>query len=118
MEWVVRNYRWLLIAAPVVIVIALVATFTRRSELPIRTEKAAREMIMNTISTNGKMEPQDNFEAHALAPTRVKKILVKEGDKVKAGQMIVQLDDVDARAQAAKAQAQLRAAQAQLAAVR
>jgi HlyD family secretion protein len=41
-------------------------------------------------------------------------VLVKEGDAVKAGQLLVVLDDTDARAQAARAQAQLTGAQADL----
>jgi len=44
----------------------------------------------------------------------VKKILVREGDHVKQGQLLLELDDADARAQAAKALAQLRAAEADL----
>jgi HlyD family secretion protein len=48
----------------------------------------------------------------------VRRVLVHEGDHVKSGDLLVQLDDADARAQAAKAQAQLRAAEADLHAVR
>jgi HlyD family secretion protein len=43
---------------------------------------------------------------------------VTEGDHVKAGQLLVQLDDADARAQAARALAQLRSAEAALQAVK
>jgi HlyD family secretion protein len=43
--------------------------------------------------------------------------LVHEGDAVKKGQLLIQLDDADARAQAAKALAQLRSAQADMQAV-
>jgi HlyD family secretion protein len=43
---------------------------------------------------------------------------VKEGDKVKAGQLLVELDESTARAEAARALAQVRAAQADLASVR
>src|SRR5262245_60286894 len=83
----------------------------------VRAEDVLRQAIANVISTNGKIEPVNNFEAHAPAPATVKRVLVKEGDHVKAGQMLVELDDVDARAQAAKALAQLRAAEADLQAV-
>jgi len=76
-----------------------------------------RESIASMISTNGKVEPVQNFEAHAPAAVGVKHVLVREGDQVKAGQLLLQLDDADARAQAAKALAQLRAAEADLHAV-
>ena len=90
----------------------------RNTVVAVRAENVSRQNIASVISTNGKIEPVKNFEAHAPAPATVKRILVKEGDAVKPGQLILQLDDVDARARAAKAFAQLRAAQADLQAVR
>jgi HlyD family secretion protein len=80
-------------------------------------EQARRESIVNTISTNGKIEPVQNFEAHAPMATTVKQVLVREGDTVKKGQLLLRLDDADARSQAAHARAQLRAAEANLHAV-
>ena len=90
----------------------------RNTVVPVRAEQVTRQDIASVISTNGKVEPLNNFEAHAPAPATVQKVLVKEGDKVKAGQLLLQLDDADARAQAAKALAQLRAAEADLDAVK
>jgi HlyD family secretion protein len=86
----------------------------------VRAEKVIRQDIANLISTNGKIEPLDNanFEAHASAPASVKRVLVREGDHVKAGQLLIQLDDVEARSQAARALAQLRAAESDLNAVK
>lgn len=103
----------------VVIAAAAVLLFTgwmrlRSNVVPVRTEEVAREDIASVISTNGKVEPVTNFAPHAPAPATVKRILVHEGDRVKAGQLLLQLDDVDARAQAAKALAQVRAAEADM----
>jgi HlyD family secretion protein len=86
----------------------------RNTVLPVRTEEVTRQDIASVISTNGKVEPIRNFAAYAPAPATVKRILVHEGDHVKQGQLLLELDDVDARAQAAKALAQLRAAEADL----
>lgn len=107
----------------IVIAAAALLLFTgwmrlRNTVVPVRAERVTREEIASVISTNGKVEPVRNFEAHAPAPATVKKILVSEGDHVKPGQLLLQLDDVDARAQAAKALAQLRAAEADLHAAR
>jgi HlyD family secretion protein len=88
------------------------------STVTVRTETVARQDISSVISTNGKIEPVNNFQAAAPAPAIVKRILVAEGDHVKPGQLLLQLDDVDARAQAAKALFQLRAAEADLQAVK
>lgn len=89
----------------------------RNTVVTVRAENVARQNIASVISTNGKIEPVNNFEAHAPAPATVKRILVSEGDAVKPGQLLLQLDDAEARAQAAKALAQLRAAEADLQAV-
>jgi HlyD family secretion protein len=77
-----------------------------------------RGLIRSIVSTNGKVEPVQNFEAHAPIATTVKRLLVKEGDHVRKGQLLLELDDSDIRSQAARAQAQIRTAQANLAATK
>ena len=62
---------------------ALVPLFTRRSPTPVRATTAERGPIRSLISTNGKVEPIQNFEAHAPVATTVKHLLVKEGDRVR-----------------------------------
>ena len=90
---------WLIIGGVVLAVIVLAAFASRsRETIPVRAEHARRESITNTISTNGKVEAADNFEAHASAPAIVKRVYVHEGEQVKAGQLLVQLDDAEARA--------------------
>lgn len=106
----------------VVLVVAAVLLFTginrRRAGTAVRAEKVVRQEIASVISTNGKIEPVSSFEAHAPAPATVNKVLVAEGDRVKTGQLLVQLDDAEARAQAARAMAQLRSAEAALHAIK
>jgi len=96
----------------VAVVLALIPVFTRPGPLKVRTATVERGPIRSLISTNGKVEPIQNFEAHSPVPTTIKKLLVKEGDHVRKGQLLVQLDDADLRSQAARAQAQMKAAQA------
>jgi len=83
-----------------VLVAAAVLIFTginrRRVVTPVRAEKVVRQEIASVISTNGKIEPVNSFEAHAPAPATVDKVLVAEGDHVKAGQLLVKLDDAEA----------------------
>src|SRR5262249_24935179 len=108
--------------AVAILVVLGVVIFTginqRRTGVTVRAEKVARQEIASVISTNGKIEPVDSFEAHAPAPAIVKDVRVVEGDRVKAGQLLVQLDDAAARAQAAGARARLRWAEAALQAVK
>jgi HlyD family secretion protein len=112
------RYRWFIWAVGIVVAVALLASFMSRDDpVPVRAAILARSTIRSVISTNGKIEPLENFEAHAPIGTTVRRLLVKEGDRVKKGQLLVQLDDAEARSQAARALAQVSAAQAGLSAI-
>jgi len=112
----IHRRRLMLILAGTAVAVILLAAFASLSgnAVPVRADRVLRESIVNTIATNGKVRPVDNFEAHAPAATTVRRVLVHEGDQVKAGQLLLQLDDADARTEAAKALARLKAAQADL----
>jgi HlyD family secretion protein len=103
------RWAWLLLGVGVIVLIVFVS---RRGPVPVRATTVERGPIRSLVSTNGKIEPVQNFEAHAPIATTVKRLLVKEGDHVRKGQLLLQLDDADIRSQAAKAQALIRAAQA------
>ncbi|MBZ5571838.1 MAG: efflux RND transporter periplasmic adaptor subunit [Acidobacteriia bacterium] len=112
-----RN-RWLLWTLAIIVAVVLLASFMSRGDaVPIRAAVAQHTTIRSVVSTNGKIEPINNFEAHAPVGTIVTKLLVKEGDHVKKGQLLVQMNDADARSAAARAIAQVRAAQAEVSAV-
>jgi HlyD family secretion protein len=113
-----RHRFWLIAAAISVAVILLAAFNSMKGDIvPVRGAHVMHGSIRSVISTNGKIEPLNNFEAHAPVPTTVKRVLAKEGDHVKRGQLLLQLDDAEARTSAARALAQLKAAQADIHAV-
>ncbi len=97
------------------VAVALVFYFVHmatRTTLPIRAAVVERSSLKSTTPTNGKVEPQSNYEAHAPFPGVVKAIYVHEGDKVSAGKLLLQMDDSDALSKLAAAVAALRGAQA------
>jgi len=106
---------WVVLA--VLILAGVLYAVLHHSTYDIRTEQVVRQNLVSAISTNGKVEPVTNFEAHAPASVAVRQVLVREGESVRKGQLLVRLDDAQARAQAARAQAQLKAAQAENSAV-
>ena len=109
---------WLVIVGLLLAVVVLAAFVSlHRAQVAIRAGTVERQTITANIATNGKIEALNNFQAFAPMPTTVKKIFVKQGDWVKPGQMLLQLDDASARLQAAKAGAELKGAQADLNAV-
>jgi HlyD family secretion protein len=102
---------WTLAAILLVIVFFLVRRLTRE-ELPLRVAQATMQDLITTDSTNGKVEPQHNFEAHAPAPGTVKSLYVHAGELVPKGKLLLSLDDADAVAHSVGALASLRGAQA------
>ncbi len=112
------RHRLLVWTLGIIAAVVLLASFMSHDDVvPIRVTTVDRGDIRSVISTNGKVEPLNNFEAHAPIATSVDKVLVKEGDHVRRGQLLVKLNDADARSDAAKALAELRAAQAATSAV-
>jgi len=93
-------------------------SYLHQTPLKVRAVAVKRGSIRSLVSTNGKVEPVQNFEAHAPIATTVKRLLVKEGDHVRKGQLLLELDDSNIRTQAARAQSQMKAAQANLAATK
>ncbi len=108
----------LLIALALAVVVLAAFVSLRRSQVPIRVGHAERGTITASIATNGKIEALDNFEAHAPVATTEKKVYVQQGQWVKTGQLLLQLEDANARVQAARAEAQLKGAQADVSAVK
>lgn len=92
-------------------IIFLVARVLTREKLQVRIAEATRQTMISTLPTNGKVEPQTNFEAHSPISTTVKDVFVHEGDKVAAGAPLVSLDDAEARSRLASAYTALKGAQ-------
>jgi HlyD family secretion protein len=113
-----RGRLWSAVAAAVLAVILLASFATRQREIPVVAARAEKQTLVSTVDTNGVVEPLDNFQAHAPISAVVREIAVREGQHVKAGELLLRLDDADARAQAARALAQVRAAEADLQALR
>ena len=100
----------LIVVAAIIVLAAFISS--RRGSVPVRADQVTRQDLVTSISTNGKVEPISNFEPRSPIQTTVRKIYVHEGELVHAGQMLMQLDDADVRAQAAKALASVKAAEA------
>jgi HlyD family secretion protein len=105
---------WLAILLIVLVIFVSAGTIfeLRPHRIRISVIKPQKQSLSNSITTNGKVEPVYNFEAHAPAAGTVQKVLVKEGTQVKTGQLLMVLDDTKARSDLALAQTRLKAAQA------
>jgi HlyD family secretion protein len=82
-----------------------------REKLPLRVAESQVQDLIKTSSTNGRVEPQHIFEAHAPEAAVVKNVYVHVGEKVRPGQLLAALDDTSARARLSSATAALRSAE-------
>jgi len=104
---------WIWLGAAVVIVIVFFAARSlMRDRLPVRAVQVGRQELVNTVSSNGRVEPEVNYEFHSPVATSVKAVYVQPGDAVPAGKLLLVLDDVEARAKVASAESGVKAAQA------
>jgi len=101
-----RGWVWLLITWAVGT--ALVFYFrSQHSMVEVTAARVERQTLTQTKSTNARVEPQQNFEAHALMAGVVDKVFVHLGEDVQPNQELVRMDDTDARKELATAEASL-----------
>jgi HlyD family secretion protein len=104
---------WIIVLAAIVLAFVIARSSTRE---PVEIHAAAvtRQSLVSSVSTNGKVEPIGEFQAYAPAAGIVAKIYVEVLQKVKAGDLLLKMDDSDAVAKLAAANATLRIAEATL----
>jgi HlyD family secretion protein len=83
-----------------------------REVIGIRASAVTHQNLLSTVSTNGRIEPIEYFQAHAPAPGVVSKIYVEVGQKIKKGDLLVTMDDAEATSRLATARSSLSTAQA------
>jgi HlyD family secretion protein len=96
---------WIVVAVLAIAVLAVLAL--RRQAPEVAVVGVAREDLSATITSNGKVEPIAPTVARAEFPTFVDKVMAKEGQAVRRGQVILTLNDADVRSQLAQARADL-----------
>jgi HlyD family secretion protein len=90
---------------------ALVKLSGRQPVAKISAVSPIRENLVSSISSNGKVEPIAPFGMRAQLDTFVSSVNVVEGQEVKKGQLLLELDVKDAAALLAEARAKLLRAQ-------
>src|SRR5215469_3497940 len=99
----------LVIGVLAVLLVAVLAMRRKVAVVPI--VQAARDDLLVSITSNGKVEPIDPQIARAEFQTFVDKVMATEGQAVHRGEIILTLDSSDIRSQLAQARADLLSAQ-------
>lgn len=98
----------------ILIAVYFIARSLTRERLTVRVAQALQQPLYSTISNSGTVEPEHNYDIYSPVSAVVKAVYVQAGDQVPAGKLLMQLDDIDARAKLAAADSAVKAAQASL----
>ena len=113
-----KNKKWLWIGLGVVLVLLIiVVNVVRQAQGKITAVQFARvrvEDITSQVRAPGKIEAKLQVKISADLPGKVSHLLVKEGDRVTKGQLMLQLDDTQYRSMLDQSRAALSSGEARL----
>jgi HlyD family secretion protein len=115
--------KWILIICAAVLIVGLggytTAVYRRRGVVTVQTGRVFRQDLTSLVTASGEIKPRNYINIGANAQGQLTEILVKEGDRVKKGQLLARIEniqpeaDVDAqRAALSSAEADSKAAEA------
>src|ERR1700677_258117 len=86
-------------AALVLVIIVSVTVYQSRKNLvTVQTGKVEKENLASVVSASGEVKPKTYVNIGANAFGKIIKLHVKEGDHVKKGQLLAQLENVQSSA--------------------
>ena len=103
----------LLICGGALVLLILVAVGVHQSNkglVTVQTGKAQRQDLASVVSASGEIKPKTYVNIGANAFGKITHLYVKEGDRVKKGQLLAQLENVQSSADVAATKASLEAA--------
>jgi HlyD family secretion protein len=108
----------LLLAGVVVVAIASMAGYSvvarNRGVVSVQAGKVVRQDLSQTVSANGEVKPKKYVNVSANMMGRIVHMPVKEGDRVREGDLLLRLESIQSEADVRAAEATLDAAGAEL----
>ncbi len=93
-----KTWKRVLLIVGVVVAVAAVIGMTvyqsHKGVVTVQTGNAKRADLASVISASGQIKPKTFVNIGANAYGKITKLYVHEGDKVKGGQLLVQLENV------------------------
>src|SRR5438552_12801375 len=104
----------LLIAAVVVVVISSAVGYTvyarNQGVVAVQAGRVVRQDLTQTVSANGEVKPKKYVNVSSNMMGRIVHMPVKEGDRVRDGELLVQLESIQTEADVRAAERALDAA--------
>src|SRR5574339_500617 len=92
----------LLIGGGVLLLAVIVVANIKRSsggQVAVQASEVKKGRITATVRAPGRVQPETQVKLSANVPGEVKALAVEEGDAVRKGQFLLQIDDAQYRAQ-------------------
>src|SRR5271165_3436009 len=110
-----KPWKKIAIGVGIVFLLAIIVGFTvhqsSKNVVTVQTGKVQRQDLTSVISASGEVRPKTYVNIGANAFGKITHLYVKEGDQVKKGQLLVQLENVQSSADVNANEAALQAAQ-------
>jgi len=97
------NRKWktiLIIAVVVVLAVGVYAStvYSKRGVVTVQTGKVVRQDLTSLVTASGEVKPKNYINIGANAQGLITEILVKEGDRVRKGQLLARLENIQPEA--------------------
>src|ERR1041384_7036952 len=96
------NAKKIVIIVGVVILLGAIVGFTvnqsQKNVVTVQSGKVVKQDISSQVTASGQIKPKTIVIVGANAMGRIVRLFVKEGDKVKAGQTLAQLENIQSAA--------------------
>ena len=93
------------------IIVAVTVYQSRKNLVTVQTGKAQKQSLASVVSASGEIKPKTYVNIGANAFGKIIKLHVKEGDRVRRGQLLAQLENVQSAADVNATRASLQAAE-------
>ena len=110
-----KTWKKILIGVGAILLLAVIVAFTvhqsSKNVVTVQTAKVQRQDLATVVSASGEVKPKTYVNIGANAVGKITHLFVREGDHVKRGQLLAQLENVQSSADVSANEASLQAAE-------
>jgi HlyD family secretion protein len=113
--------KWKIVITLAALALAVVGVYastvySKRGVVTVQTGQVVRADLVSQVTASGEIKPKNYINIGANAMGEIRQILVKEGDRVRKGQLLAKLEDVQPAADVAAQKATISSSEADFAA--